>query len=423
MKACVMMAGCAILLLFPFTTISESLSPPLPPEMSPPSMPPALGEIPPTTGIMLPPEIPPPPSPTGVPPPPLPQSESERQMKKRQDELSRIQKLLNEGRDHDATGEWERVFAADPRVNTWENLAWELARAYLRLGQPEKAIAVYKPHYHFATESVEQRAELGEVLLFGEVVSTPTKVPIPIGTSHCLLCHGVSEDYRLSAPYLNLYGVVKRAKLLVASPQYQQRPKDTVQPEAFPGSGIATSVMEYLAESNVCPSCYVVPGYGNPVTEDRESRMPAVHKPPISLTIDEMVAIDTWLLKQEGEEIPSVGVMRAAYEKFLRTEDRPGSSEGIRLASLYDAKGDLEKAFQLLDENYAGVLPNESNILVGAGETSPGPPAPGLGDVLKLAQLREDPQLFVHLRQKPEIVAKYPKLLKADHQPSGLPRQ
>lgn len=50
--------------------------------------------------------------------------------------------------------------------------------------------------------------------------------------------------------------------------------------------------------------------------------MPKIHKPPISLTIDEMIAIDTWLLKHGGEAVPSMAAMRAAYEKFLRPEGR-----------------------------------------------------------------------------------------------------
>jgi len=386
MKASVIMAGCAIMLLFTFTAISESQSPVLPP---------------------------------GVPPPPRkPESDSEKQSRQRQETLLGIWKLLASGRDRTATGEWEQFFAVNPHSNTLETLAWDLAKAYVRLGKYDEAIAVYKPHYHVANESVEQRAELGEILLFGEVGATPTKVPAPIGKSQCLLCHGVSKNYSGSAPYLNLYGVVKRAALLVASPEYQQRPKDTVQPEAFPGSGFATSALEYLAESNVCPSCYVVPGYGSPGTGDSESPMPAVHKPPISLTIDEMIAIDTWLFKSEGEEVPPLEAMRAAYEKFLPSQDHRGSYEGIRLASLYDAKGDLEKAIQLLDKNYTGVPRYESN------PTPIGPPLIPSAASRILAQLRDDPNLFVHLKQKPEIVSKFPELLKVDTSGlSNVPKQ
>ncbi len=50
--------------------------------------------------------------------------------------------------------------------------------------------------------------------------------------------------------------------------------------------------------------------------------MPAVHKPPISLTIDELIAVDTWLFFREGETPPSVSEMRKAYEKFIPEKDR-----------------------------------------------------------------------------------------------------
>src|SRR5207249_12037018 len=135
--------------------------------------------------------------------------------------------LLASGQDRASTGEWQQFCPKNTHSNTSETLARDLAIAYVRLGKYDEAIAVYKPHYHVANESVEQRAELWEILLFGEVGAIPTKVPAPIGKSQCLLCHGVSKNYSVRAPYLNLYGVVKRAALLVASPEYQQRPKDT----------------------------------------------------------------------------------------------------------------------------------------------------------------------------------------------------
>src|SRR6476620_2381091 len=67
-----------------------------------------------------------------------------------------------------------------------------------------------------STMSVEERVVLGEKLIFGFKRS----------------------DY-----------FTERVQRLIASPEYRQRSKDTEQPEAFPGSGIATNVIEYLAES------------------------------------------------------------------------------------------------------------------------------------------------------------------------------
>jgi tetratricopeptide (TPR) repeat protein len=318
-----------------------------------------------------------------------------------------IVQMLKEGQYREATKEWDRLIAEDPNINYSginypESFAWELAKAYLRLGQNEKAIAVYKPHYHVATESVEQRAELGEILLFGSVGARPTKLDYPIGKGQCHLCHKIfketiKEDLEHDPFQPYLFNFAPRIKELIKSPKYQKRSKDTVQPEAFPGSGIATSLIEYLAESNVCPSCYIATRVGFK-DDDRDSIMPAAHKPPISLTIDEMVAIDTWFLKREGEEIPSIGVMRSAYEKFLPENDRPISYAGIQLASLYDMKGDLELAVKLLDANYPNMLRY----------------APG-----KLTQWRNDHQMFPHLKQRPEIVSRFPNLLQTDSRPTN----
>jgi cytochrome c551/c552 len=50
--------------------------------------------------------------------------------------------------------------------------------------------------------------------------------------------------------------------------------------------------------------------------------MPQIHKAPIQLTIDELIAVDTWLFVREGEEAPPAADLRAAYEKFIPAGDR-----------------------------------------------------------------------------------------------------
>ena len=174
--------------------------------------------------------------------------------------------------------------------------------------------------------SVKERVELGETLIFGKVGAGRTE--FAVGKAQCTLCHDFfrelkpaagEPDARPSPPYgphfFNHF--TERIERLVASPEYRQRPTDTEQPEAFPGSGHATSVIEYLAESNICPPCYVVPGFGVRDTHDRESPMPMIHKPPISLSLDEMVAIDTWLYAHDGKEPPSPDDIEKAYRKFI----------------------------------------------------------------------------------------------------------
>ncbi|HJT19724.1 MAG TPA: hypothetical protein VJ746_04605 [Nitrospira sp.] len=177
------------------------------------------------------------------------------------------------------------------------------------------------------TMSFQERLDLGEKLIFGEKGASRTK--LRVGRAQCTLCHDFFEDQepaageqypRPSPPYGPHFfpGFTERIERLLASQEYRNRSSlNTEQPEAFPGSGIATNVIEYLAESNVCPSCYVVPGLGWKGTQDRQSPMPKIHKPPISLTVDEMIAIDTWLYIHDGEQPPSQEEIKRAYKRFI----------------------------------------------------------------------------------------------------------
>jgi hypothetical protein len=167
--------------------------------------------------------------------------------------------------------------------------------------------------------STEDLAELGERLIFGSIGTLKGT-----GKGQCPLCHGfVSGDVRERAP--SLVGIASRAAQRIKEARYLS--PDSVQRESFGGSGRATTAEEYIAESHVCPSCYVVAGYGISGTADRVSPMMAIHKPPIGLTIDEQIAVDTFLFFREGGDVPSPAEIRAAYEKFISPAER---SEGGR---------------------------------------------------------------------------------------------
>ena len=159
----------------------------------------------------------------------------------------------------------------------------------------------------------------------------------------------------------------------------------------------------------MCPSCYVVPGFGVRGSNERQSLEPALHSPPLNLTIDELIAIDTWLYSLNGEEPPSLNSMRAAYDKFLRKEDRAGSWAAIKLASLYDAKKDLDAAISLITGNYEGVIRQsiEMNAL---------PPNFNYSNLLDedLSRWRNDPKKFTHLKHSPSAVDQFPLLLRPD---------
>jgi hypothetical protein len=77
------------------------------------------------------------------------------------------------------------------------------------------------------------------------------------------------------------------------------------------------TAIEYIAESAACPSCYVVTGYGLKSSNDTENPGEPLLENPINLSIDEMIAIDTWLYIHSGETPPPPVVIEAAYKKFV----------------------------------------------------------------------------------------------------------
>jgi len=167
------------------------------------------------------------------------------------------------------------------------------------------------------TMSVAERADMGESVIFGKVGGFAER---GIGKGQCPLCHTFKKgDIGDRAP--NLMGITSRAGEQIKSPLYLK--PDTVQTESFPGSGRATKNIEYIAESHSCPDCFVVPGFGEKGTNDRNSPMPEIHKPPISLSIDELIAVDTWLFVNEGVDPPSPEEIKTAYEKFIPESARP----------------------------------------------------------------------------------------------------
>jgi mono/diheme cytochrome c family protein len=180
----------------------------------------------------------------------------------------------------------------------------------------------------FSAMTPQQLADEGEKIIFGGIGQN--KVQGAIGKGQCPLCHAFHQGM-LGERAPNLLGLPERAaKERLEDPRYHKgKPaeRDTVQKEAFPGAGTAETGQEYIAESHSCPSCYVVQGYGVKGTNDRESPMPAIHKPPISLSLPELAAVDTWLYVREGREAPSFEEIIKSYEKFIPEADRPKQQE------------------------------------------------------------------------------------------------
>jgi len=202
----------------------------------------------------------------------------------------------------------------------------------------------------FGSMSSQQLADEGEKIIFGGIGQS--KVQGAIGKGQCPLCHGFNEGF-LSERAPNLFGIPDRAKKQLEDPKYHKgKPgdRDTTQKESFPGAGTAETGQEYIAESHACPSCYVVAGFGVKGTNDKESPMPAIHKPPISLTLGELAAVDTWLYVREGKEAPTFEDITKAYEKFIPEADRPKPQEDKPAAG---AGGLLADGSEPLDQIFA----------------------------------------------------------------------
>jgi len=180
----------------------------------------------------------------------------------------------------------------------------------------------------FASMSAQQLADEGEKIIFGGIGKN--KEQGAVGKGQCPLCHAFHTGM-LGERAPNLQGLPARAgKERLEDPKYSKgkpEAREFAQKEAFPGSGTAENGQEYIAESHSCPSCYVVAGYGVKGTNDKESPMPAIHKPPISLSLAELAAVDTWLYLREGVDAPSFEEIVKSYEKFIPEADRPKQQE------------------------------------------------------------------------------------------------
>jgi cytochrome c2 len=179
----------------------------------------------------------------------------------------------------------------------------------------------------FSSMSPQQLADEGEKIIFGGVGKN--KEQGAIGKGQCPLCHAFHAGM-LGERAPNLLGLPERGKERIEDPKYSKgkaSARDYAQKEAFPGAGTAENAQEYIAESHACPSCYVVAGYGVKGTNDKESPMPAIHKPPISLSLPELAAVDTWLYVREGRDAPPFEDLVKSYEKFVPEADRPKQEE------------------------------------------------------------------------------------------------
>ncbi len=130
---------------------------------------------------------------------------------------------------------------------------------------------------------VEQKVDLGS-LTMDDFVALGENLFIGKGT--CTLCHKPPPLGR--APDIQGENMMETARQRLADARYK---------------GKAETPEEYIHESMVDPSAYVVAGWGKKGSNDSESPMPHVDKPPIQLSALETDAIIAWLQSKDGNEV------------------------------------------------------------------------------------------------------------------------
>ncbi len=158
--------------------------------------------------------------------------------------------------------------------------------------------------------TMDQYAEMGRIIVFGAKAVAGTKA---IGKGQCPLCHTFDPGDNIGrCP--NLFGVEERSHARVKEDRYLNEPikigetdgatqivkgKPDQIPEEYRRADAGDDLVgeDYLRESLMCPSCYVVKGYGK--TGDKVSPMPVISKPPISLSPIELNSVLAWLQSKD----------------------------------------------------------------------------------------------------------------------------
>ncbi|MCG3110217.1 MAG: hypothetical protein MCM46_00210 [Candidatus Manganitrophus sp. SB1] len=157
---------------------------------------------------------------------------------------------------------------------------------------------------------IEKLIRLGQNVIFGTDNLKGVfdkREAIPIGRGQCPLCHSFFVEQKaercpnmiaLSTQPQKLLqvSIEERSHDRIKDPRYAEAKQNYAQGER--NTGIvphAETGGQYLIESQYCPDCYVVEGYGIKGTNDMASPMPAIHFIPILLEDFEIVAVTAYL--------------------------------------------------------------------------------------------------------------------------------
>jgi mono/diheme cytochrome c family protein len=168
----------------------------------------------------------------------------------------------------------------------------------------------------------------------------------------CVLCHSGLGD---RAPKLGAIATTWRER--IEDPRYR---------------GKAKSLEEYLRESMLEPSAYVVKGFGKPGTSDTESPMPTATKGALALNPSEIDAVIAYLQSSAGTEVTVMPRTSLAGES-----PRPKMED-----SAANKATDAAAALQKFQCNACHLLPGLAND----GEAER--PGPDLREIWKTAARR-----------------------------------
>lgn len=188
--------------------------------------------------------------------------------------------------------------------------------------------------------TMEEFTEMGRVIVFGAKQVAGQKA---IGKGQCPLCHTFDPGDNIGrCP--NLFGVEERSHSRIKEDRYVNEPikigeadstgivkgKPDQVPEEYRRSGpYELNGEDYLRESLMCPSCYVVEGYGK--AGDKVSPMPVIHKPPISLSPLELNAVLAWLqVKDTPGDFAKVTIPLPSPEDTAKKEEESSGEEEDR---------------------------------------------------------------------------------------------
>jgi len=137
------------------------------------------------------------------------------------------------------------------------------------------------------------------------------------GKGTCTLCH----NKRLRAPDLLALDLAKTFPQRLADPRYTGIAKSRQGAQA---------IGEYIHESMLNPSKYVVAGFGKKGSGDTISQMPKIDSPPVSLSAVEINAITAFLQDRAGLSptvaLPSAGQAPAPSSEDGEKEEGPATT-------------------------------------------------------------------------------------------------